>query len=78
MEEELLYQLLKIKRAADAAIAQLAGDPVAAGPDGACPHPPARRRPAGVMGAPDQFLCLACSQLVTPEAADGTARDRSE
>ena len=60
-------QLVAIRDLAETTLGLLEGDGMAAAAAD-CPHPKDQRRPAGVMGAPDQFLCTACHTLVNPGA----------
>lgn len=61
-------QLVAIRDLAETTLGILDAGDGASAPSTDCPHPKEQRRPAGVMGDPHRYLCLACSTIVQTSA----------
>ncbi len=70
----ILHRLGAIRELLDATLRLLDDEPDASSEhtSAPCDHAMEYRRPAGVMGDPEQFFCLRCTQLIaaTPAAAE--------
>ena len=64
-------QLDAIRAQLDALEVALAGEADSPARPVDCEHPEDKREPAAVSGAPRQYLCRACVQLINPDAPEG-------